>query len=82
MRSKVWHELRELAKVGIVNHKHDTELLIRAADRGEELEERCFDLEERLAIETETSGACRPVSAAPKTDDDFWADDGPDFLTV
>lgn len=82
MRSKIWSELRDLAKVGIVNHKHDTELLMRAAQMGEDLEERCFLLEERLAIETETSGACRLVSAAPKTDDDFWADDGPDFLTV
>lgn len=80
MRSKIWSELRDLAKVGIVNHKHDTELLMRAAQMGEDLEERCFLLEERLAIETETNGAkLIAVNVSKQTIEDFWADDGPDF---
>lgn len=38
--NKLIDRLRELSKIGIVNYKHDTPVLIEAADRIEELEQR------------------------------------------
>lgn len=38
--NKLIDRLRELSKIGIVNYKHDTHVLIEAADRIEELDER------------------------------------------
>ena len=67
---KLWDEVRSIANVGVVNAKHDKETLLRAAARGEELEERVFLLEERLAIETETN---QPRAAAAD-DEDYWDD--------
>lgn len=33
-------EVRRIAEIGIVNHRHDVPILVKAADRLEELEER------------------------------------------
>lgn len=40
--------LRELSKIGIVNYKHDTPVLIEAADRIEELDERIAIMQESM----------------------------------
>lgn len=43
-------QLREIARIGIVNHKEDTQVLKEAAKRLDEQERRIEDMEERIAI--------------------------------
>lgn len=45
---KLIDRLRELSKIGIVNFKHDTPVLIEAADRIEELDERVTIMHESM----------------------------------
>lgn len=46
--NKLIDRLRELSKIGIVNYKHDTPVLIEAADRIEELDERIAIMQESM----------------------------------
>lgn len=46
--NKLIDRLRELSKIGIVNYKHDTQVLIEAADRIEELDERIAIMQESM----------------------------------
>lgn len=46
--NKLIDRLRELSKIGIVNYKHDTPVLIEAADRIEELEEHIAIMQESM----------------------------------
>lgn len=46
--NKLIDRLRELSKIGIVNYLHDTPVLIEAADRIEELDERIAIMQESM----------------------------------
>lgn len=46
--NKLIDRLRELSKIGIVNYKHDTPVLIEAADRINDLEERIAIMQESM----------------------------------
>ena len=52
-------KLREIAEIGIVNHKHDVPAIIEAADRLEEQEERIAIMIEGNGL-TEISGLLDP----------------------
>lgn len=43
-------QLREIARIGIVNHKEDTRVIKEAAQRLDEQERKIEDMEERIAI--------------------------------
>lgn len=43
-------QLREIARIGIVNYKEDAQVLKEAAKRLDEQERRIEDMEERIAI--------------------------------
>ena len=47
---KLSDQLREIARIGIVNFKEDVPVLKEAARRIDELEQKVDDLEERIAI--------------------------------
>ena len=53
MRSKskpLSDQLRDIARIGVVNYKEDAAVLREAALRLDELERRCEDMEERISI--------------------------------
>ena len=53
MRSKskpLSDQLRDIARLGVVNYKEDAAVLREAARRLDELECRCEEMEERIAI--------------------------------
>jgi len=53
MRSKskpLSDQLRDIARIGVVNYKEDAAVLREAARRLDELERRCEEMEERIAI--------------------------------
>ena len=59
--NKLIDRLRELSKIGIVNYKHDTPVLIEAADRIEELDERIAIMQERMETLEKQAAESEPV---------------------
>lgn len=49
-RTRLSDQLRDIARIGIVNHKTDTAILKEAARRIDDLERKCEEQEERIAI--------------------------------
>lgn len=49
-RTRLSDQLRDIARIGIVNHKADTAILKEAARRIDDLERKCEEQEERIAI--------------------------------
>lgn len=49
-RTRLSDQLREIARIGIVHHKNDTAVLKEAARHIDDLERKCEEQEERIAI--------------------------------
>lgn len=49
-RTRLSDQLRDIARIGIVNHKTDTAILKEAARHIDDLERKCEEQEERIAI--------------------------------
>lgn len=67
--NKLIDRLRELSKIGIVNYKHDTPVLIEAADRIEELDERIAIMQESLEAQEKRNEPIEPI-VVPIGEDD------------